>query len=174
MKWRVVIGFILGLSPYLIQFATAGIDTSLRGMIIDPVFNVRAGRKLPIPPPWDHFDGFLQKAGDLRPLHWPIPSLPGPAQLFVWFFVLLASTVFVLAVGITAVRRDRTSMRAWTLLGVAVFGLGITPRRSSGPTRRTWRGWDASRWHSSRSPSSRFGASSLTAHRGVAARSPGV
>lgn len=142
IKLRVVIGFILGLSPYLIQFATAGVDTSLRGMIIDPVFNVRAGRKLPIPPPWDHFDGFLQKAGDLRPLHWPIPSLAGPAQLFVWFFVLLASTVFVLAVGIAAVRRDRTSMRAWTLLGVAVFGLGITPQALQRPdsTHLAWVG----------------------------------
>ena len=36
---------------------------SIDGMILDPVFYLRGGRRLPIPPPWDHLDGFLQRAG---------------------------------------------------------------------------------------------------------------
>src|SRR5947199_77341 len=57
---RLLGGVALGASPYAIQLATAGVGATVSGMILDPVIYLRGGRRLPIPPPWDHLDGFLQ------------------------------------------------------------------------------------------------------------------
>ncbi len=79
------------LSPYIIQLATAGVGATVSGMILDPVVYLRGGRRLPIPPPWDHLDGFLQRAGNIQQLSWPIPSLSTAQQLTIWFFFLLGT-----------------------------------------------------------------------------------
>ena len=50
-------------------------------MVLDPVFFLRGGRRLPIPPPSDHLDGFLQRAGAIHQLTWPIPSFSTAQQL---------------------------------------------------------------------------------------------
>jgi len=47
------------------RLATAGPGHSIQGMVVEPVFKLRGGRGLPIPPAWGHFDGFLQRAGAL-------------------------------------------------------------------------------------------------------------
>jgi len=121
-------GVALGLSPYLIHLFTAGPSTVVRGMILDPVIYLRGGRRLPIPPPPGHLDGFLQRAGDLRRLAWPLPVPRTATQLTIWFFVLLAAATFVLAVGWWAFRLDRTSTRARALLAVGAFGFGLLPQ----------------------------------------------
>src|SRR5262249_31834503 len=56
-KWLLG-GIAAGASPYVIQLATAGVGNTFRGMILDPVVYLRGGRRLPIPPPWNHLDGF--------------------------------------------------------------------------------------------------------------------
>ena len=53
---------------YLVHLATAGPYTVVKGMVLDPVVYLRGGRRLPIPPPWDHLDGFLQKSGAIEEL----------------------------------------------------------------------------------------------------------
>jgi hypothetical protein len=104
----------------------AGFGTAFRGMVLQPVFDLRPGRGLPIPPGWNHFDGFPQIVGSLRRQPaWPIPHVGGPKQLFFWFFINLASIAFVTAVGIWAVRRDRTSIRARAVLAGGLLSLGI-------------------------------------------------
>ena len=50
-------------SPYIVQLATAGPYNTFKGMVLDPVVYLRGGRRLPIPPSWDHLDGFLQRSG---------------------------------------------------------------------------------------------------------------
>jgi hypothetical protein len=125
---RLLVGLAVGIAPYAIQLATAGIGDSVRGMVLDPVFHLRGGRGLPIPPPWSHVDGFLQRAGLLQQLRWPIPALRASQQLSLWFFLLLGVVVFSVVQGVTAVRADRASLRARTMLVVSLFSLGIVPQ----------------------------------------------
>jgi hypothetical protein len=126
-KWLLG-GVAAGASPYVIQLATAGVGTTFRGMILDPVVYLRGGRRLPIPPPWDHLDGFLQKVGAIQPLSWPVPSFSTAQQLTIWFFFLLASVAFLLFVAFWRLRQDRTSFTARVLATVAVFSAGLLPQ----------------------------------------------
>jgi hypothetical protein len=121
-------GVVAGVSPYAIQLATAGVGTNFRGMILDPVVYLRGGRRLPIPPPWDHLDGFLQKVGAIEPLSWPVPSLSTAQQLTIWFFFLLVSVAFLLLVAWWRLRQDRASFSARVLATVAVFSVGLLPQ----------------------------------------------
>jgi len=125
---RVLTAFALGVAPYIVQVATAGPGHAFQGMVIDPVFRLRGGRSLPIPPSWGHFDGFLQKAGALAQISWPFPALARPHQLFLWFFLLLGAIALVLWQGWRAVRAEPDSIRARTLLVAGLFGLGILPQ----------------------------------------------
>jgi hypothetical protein len=125
---RLLVGVAVGIAPYAIQLATAGVGDSARGMVLDPVFHLRGGRGLPIPPPWSHVDGFLQRAGLLQQLHWPIPAPRASQQLSLWFFLLLGVVVFSVVQGVTAVRADRASLQTRTMLVVSLFSLGIVPQ----------------------------------------------
>lgn len=125
---RLLVGVGVGVAPYAIHIATAGAGNVWRGMVLDPVFHLRAGRSLPIPPPWSHVDGFLERAGLLQQLRWPIPELHASQQLFLWFFLLLGVVAFLVIQGWRAVRADRESLQARTLLVVALFSLGTVPQ----------------------------------------------
>jgi len=92
------------------------------------VFKLRGGRSLPIPPPWNHLDGYLERSrATVRP-KWPLPSLDTSQQLFVWFFLLLATALFVAVVAIWSVRRDPSRLRGRVLLTLALFGLALVPQ----------------------------------------------
>ncbi|HET9729290.1 MAG TPA: glycosyltransferase family 39 protein, partial [Acidimicrobiia bacterium] len=121
-------GIAIGVSPYIIHLATAGPGHAFKGMVLDPIFRLRGGRSLPLPPPWGHLDGFLQRAGALAQISWPIPAFKRSSQLCLWFFLLLAAAVFVAYAGIKAVRADRDSPSARALLVAGLFGLGIIPQ----------------------------------------------
>jgi hypothetical protein len=132
MDWsrakRLLIGLGVGLAPYVVHVATAGPGHVIQGMIVDPIFRLRGGRSLPIPPPWGHLDGFLQQAGALERGSWPLPA-PGRSQeLFLWFFLLLGAAAFVLWQGWRAAQRDPGSITGRTLFVVGVFGAGILPQ----------------------------------------------
>ncbi len=125
---RLLAGLAAGVSLYLVHAATAGPGNAVRGMILDPVFFLRGGRRLPLPPPPDHLDGFLQRAGAVFQLDWPQPSLSTAAQITVGFFVLLGAVGFLVAVGWWRVRRDPESFRARVLLVAALFSVGLLPQ----------------------------------------------
>src|SRR5260370_34377334 len=127
LRRRFGIGLAAGLSPYLIHLATAGPGTVWKGMVTDPLFKLRGGRRLPLPPPWGHFNSAIQVVVDLVKLRWPIPTIPGPAQISLWFFLLVASVAALVAAGVWAGRRDRTSVRPRVSLAVAGFSLGLAP-----------------------------------------------
>ncbi len=46
---------------YVPHLLISGIGNSITGMVIEPVFDLRGGRSLPVPPSWNHVDGFLQR-----------------------------------------------------------------------------------------------------------------
>jgi hypothetical protein len=71
---RLLAGFAAGVSPYLVHVATAGFGDAFRGMVLDPVFALRGGRALPLPPTWGSFDGFLDTAH--RQVRLVAPSRP--------------------------------------------------------------------------------------------------
>jgi 4-amino-4-deoxy-L-arabinose transferase-like glycosyltransferase len=125
---RLFAGFVIGVLPYSIHIATAGPGHVFQGMVIDPIFRLRGGRSLPIPPSWGHLDGFLQRAGALAQLSWPFPAPARPHQLFLWFFLLLVAIAFVLWQGWRATCTDPGSVTARTLLVVGLFGVGILPQ----------------------------------------------
>jgi hypothetical protein len=128
VKTRFGIGLALGLSPYVVHVAVAGLGNVWRGMITDPVVKLRGGRRLPLPPPWTHSNSSVQAAVDQGKVRWPLPTFTGPAQISLWFFILFAALVVLVATGIWAVRRDRTSIRARVLLAVAGFSVGMFPQ----------------------------------------------
>ncbi|MFM7271990.1 MAG: hypothetical protein ACKO2C_10215 [Actinomycetes bacterium] len=124
---RLLLGGAIGVSPYLVHLATAGPVTVFRGMVLDPVVFLRGGRRLPVPPPWDRLDSILQRLGVEQLPRWPAP-LSTPAQLAVWFWLLLATIALLLIIGALAVRRDRTRFEARALLAVGALSLGLLPQ----------------------------------------------
>ena len=66
-KKRYALGLGIGLLAYVVQLATAGPYNTFKGMVLDPVVYLRGGRRLPIPPSWDHLDGPLQEAVEMVP-----------------------------------------------------------------------------------------------------------
>ncbi|MGH8983474.1 MAG: hypothetical protein ACRDY6_06305 [Acidimicrobiia bacterium] len=125
---RLLTGLGAGLSLYVIHLATAGPGNAFQGMVLDPVFFLRGGRRLPIPPPPDHLDGFLQRTGAINQLDWPQPALSTASQLTVWFFLLFAAVAFLVIVGAVGLRRDPSSFRARALLVAALFSVGLMPQ----------------------------------------------
>jgi hypothetical protein len=113
----------LALSPYLLHMAVAGVGNVVDGLVLQPVFDLRPGRSLPFPPSWDHFDGFLQRAGALIEPSWPLPAPGTPAQLSLWLGLLFAANAALVVMGVLAWRRgDRR------LLALALFSVGLLPQ----------------------------------------------
>ena len=125
---RLLVGLSGGVSLYVVELATSGPGHVVRGIILDPIVYLRGGRRLPIPPSWNHLDGFLQRAGDLEQLSWPVPAPTTAQQLFFWFFVLLGAVAILLAVAVWLFRRDKGSFRARALIVVALFSVGLLPQ----------------------------------------------
>jgi hypothetical protein len=122
-RLRFVGALAIALSPYALHAAMAGVGNVVEGLILQPVFELRAGRSLPFPPSWSHFDGFLQRAGALIEPSWPLPAPPTPAQLSLWLGLLFGANAALVIMGIRAARRgDRR------LLALALFSVGLLPQ----------------------------------------------
>jgi hypothetical protein len=132
VKWLLG-GAAAGVSPYLVHLASAGVGNAFEGMFVEPVFRLRGGRSLPIPPSWDEFDGFLQKAAGVRESTWPLPMLDRPHQVFLWFVVLPVVAVGVAAVGVWRIRAAPAEWRSRVLLTAGLFGVGMLPQALQRP-----------------------------------------
>lgn len=124
LRWLAA-GLAVAVVGYAVQVALAGPGHAFSGMVIDPVFRLRGGRTLPVPPSWGTLNGTLQRAGLYRRSDWPFPTPFQAHQIFLWFWLMVASTVFVAAVGIWAVRRRPGSYRGRVLLAAGLFGIGL-------------------------------------------------
>jgi hypothetical protein len=122
-----------------VHVALVGPSVAFRGMVIDPVFKLRAGRALPRPPSWSHLDGSLQAIAELVPPWWRLPAFSAPKSLFFWFFAMLIVPVVLLWVAIRLWRRAPTQ-RAAALLCGALFSLGVIPQALQRPdsTHLSW------------------------------------
>ena len=124
-----LVSFMVGLASLWVHLAQAGPTNVVRGIFIEPVFDLRPGRELPRPPSWDHLDGALQVIGEKFAPWWGLPSLGAAKQLFVWFFLLP-----VVAVGVLLIARRLTSpARRDALLAGALIGVGILPQAMQRP-----------------------------------------
>jgi hypothetical protein len=118
-------GFVAGLALYVPHLLVSGIGESVQGMFIEPVFELRGGRSLPIPPSWGEVDGFLQRAGTLRVTGWPLP-MPGIAQqINLWFWLVPASIVVVVVAAWRLRRREPGSDRAVAFWPAALFAAAL-------------------------------------------------
>ncbi len=95
-----------------VHVALVGPSTAFRGMVIDPVFKLRAGRALPRPPSWSHLDGSLQAIAELVPPWWKLPALSAEKSLFLWFFAMLIVPLVLLWVAVRLWRREHTARAA--------------------------------------------------------------
>ncbi len=120
---RYVAAVAAGVSPFVVHMAMAGPGNVFRGLVVEPVFELRGGRALPLPPSWDRFDGFLQRAGLLEEPPWPFPSPPSPAQLSIWLGLLVLALVVLVVGGVRAARDGRRR-----LLVMALFAAGLLPQ----------------------------------------------
>lgn len=149
MAWRLprahlvkVVGALIAVlvAGYGFLLLAAGPATGVRGLFLEPVFELRGGRRLPAPPSWDHYDGALAAVGQLVAPGWSLPSLTGPQQIVVWFFLLPVVAVVEVAYGAWRVRSDRSSGRARCLLAAGLLGLGMLPQALQRPdaTHLAW------------------------------------
>jgi hypothetical protein len=120
---RLAGAFALGVSPYLVHMALAGPGNTVRGLVIEPVFDLRGGRSLPFPPPWDHFDSFLQRVWQLVEPAWPLPAPSAPVQLNLWLGLLFAANAALVVAGVARFRRGDRG-----LLALALFCVGLLPQ----------------------------------------------
>lgn len=130
---RVLAGAGAVVSLIVIQLVTAGFGNSFQGMFIDPVFKLRGGRSLPVPPSWGQLDGYLQKAGGLRVANWPLPMPATSNQVFLWFFLTPLAAVVVAATGTWLVRSGRDPLRSRTLMAAGLFAVGLLPQAVQRP-----------------------------------------
>ncbi|MEY2453812.1 MAG: hypothetical protein QOD92_3386 [Acidimicrobiaceae bacterium] len=139
---RLLAGAGLGLSPFLLHVALAGPGHALFGMVIQPVFQLRSGRRLPLPPSLSQFDGFLQRAGELNALEWPISWPPRPSQLTIWLALVVGSAVLLATVGWRVGRHGPAGVAGRALLVMGAFSIGLLPQALQRPdsTHLAWVG----------------------------------
>lgn len=136
------IGLAVGSIPFVVHLAMAGIGPSVRGMFLEPVFDLRPGRELPRPPGWNQIDGALQAVaeGPLDAPWWRFPSLAASQQLFLWFFVVIIVAVSIPLIAWRLHRSTGRSARLTVLMGASLFGLGMLPQAMQRPdsTHLAW------------------------------------
>lgn len=120
-----VVGLLASLALYIPHVLTSGVGASIRGMFVEPVFELRAGRSLPVPPSFGHVDGFLQRAGSLRVTGWPLPMLPVSVQIFTWFLLVPGSIAVVVFAAWHLRRRRPGTDRARSYWPAALFCAGL-------------------------------------------------
>ncbi len=118
-------GLGITLALYIPHMIRSGMGNSIEGMFIEPVFKLRGGRSLPIPPSWGEVDGFLQRAGTLRTSGWPLPMPQLSQQISMWFWLVPLSIILVVVAAWRLRRREPHSRRSMTYWPAALFGAAL-------------------------------------------------
>lgn len=118
-------GTLGALALYVPHVLISGVGDSFRGMFLEPVFQLRGGRSLPVPPSWGEVDGFLQRAGVLRTSGWPFPMPALSQQIFLWFALIPLSIALVVFAAWRLRRREPGSERAIALWAPALFSAAL-------------------------------------------------
>ena len=119
-----------GSLPMWVHLVMAGPVDAFEGMVIDPVFHLRAGRELPRPPSWGHLDGGLQAVAEEIPPWWKFPHLTASHTLFLWFFLMLVVRRRAARARHLAAPPRRVADRPHrpSLLAVGLVSVGILPQ----------------------------------------------
>ena len=135
-----LLGLVLTCLLYVPHLLISGIEASVQGMFLEPVFELRDGRALPVPPSWGAIDGFLQRAGTLRPEGWALPMPAFSQQIHVWFWLVPLSIVVNLVAAWRLRRRAPGSATAAVLWPAALFGAALLPQAMQRPdtTHLAW------------------------------------
>ena len=136
-----IAGSLVGLVPMWIHLAVAGFPAAWRGMVTEPVRELRPGRELPQPPSFHKVDGALQAVveGPADAPWWRVPALAAHHQLWLWFWVVIATAFGVVIAAVLLRRRGDTPQRL-TLLCAGLLGLGLLPQALQRPdsTHLAW------------------------------------
>lgn len=126
-----LLGALGALALYIPHLLLAGPAAAFRGMVTEPVFDLRGGRSLPIPPSFGELDGYLQRAGGVRVAWWPFSTRLIAPEVALWFLLVIA-TAAVLLVGAWWCRRRGTphAHRLWPL---ALFGAALVTQAVQRP-----------------------------------------
>ncbi len=125
---------------YIPHLLVSGVGDSIQGMFLEPVFELRDGRALPVPPSWNAIDGFLQRAGTFRPEGWALPMPAISHQIFLWFWLVPLSILVNLFAAWRLRRAEPDSGRAMVLWPAALFGAALLPQAMQRPdtTHLAW------------------------------------
>ena len=138
---RWFLGAVVGLVPMWIHLAVAGISRSFRGMVTEPVKELRPGRELPRPPSFGKVDGALQAVveGPADAPWWKVPHLAANHQLWLWFWMVVVTAIGVVVAAVW-LRRRGDSPRRLALLCGGLLGLGLLPQAMQRPdsTHLAW------------------------------------
>ncbi len=117
----------------------SGFRNSLDGMFIEPVFRLRGGRSLPIPPSWGEIDAFLQKVDSLREPMVPSPFSPAN-QTFLWFLLVLGSAGILVWAAVVARRTKPPISATLSFFPAALFGIALVTQALQRPdsTHLAW------------------------------------
>ncbi len=135
---------IMGAAPIiagvLAFVAWVGVGDAWYGMFTEPVFELRAGRSLPVPPSWGTRDGFLQRAEILGNIDWSFPMIQQSHQIFLWFWALVLCCCVPIIVMSIRWRRGARSGQDAALFCASAFALGILPQALQRPdtTHLAW------------------------------------
>ncbi|MBC8365249.1 MAG: hypothetical protein H8E59_09630 [Actinobacteria bacterium] len=95
---RLATGLAGGLSPFLLHLVLVGPVALVEGVVVDPVFRLRSGRRLPLPPdPSESADMFARLDDMLRgPDPWPGLSRSAQVAAVFWLLIVVAAGLVVL------------------------------------------------------------------------------
>lgn len=119
-RWKTLVGgMAVGLLPYVVLIATAGLGNVIRNLVVDPLVNLRDGRALPFPPSWrwnaEFFSRVQQYVDAMTNRNWyGSPLVVQIAELF-WLLVVVAALIGVTTWHVR--RQDRV------LLSIGLFAL---------------------------------------------------
>jgi hypothetical protein len=135
-----LLGFVLTCLLYIPHLLISGVGASVQGMLLEPVFELRDGRALPVPPSWGAIDGFLQRAGTFRPEGWALPMPAISQQIFAWFWLVPLSIAVNLLAAWLLRRRLPGDARALAFWPAALFGAALLPQALQRPdtTHLAW------------------------------------
>ncbi|MDQ3310746.1 MAG: hypothetical protein M3517_01340 [Actinomycetota bacterium] len=139
--WKPLVGgAVVGLVPMWVHLVMAGPSASFRGMVLDPVFELRPGRELPSPPSLDQIDGFLLRVVEFFPPWWEVPHMKAELQLFTWFFGMIIAAIAIPAWAWWRRRKGDRSSQSLVLLGAGLFALGVLGQGAQRPdsTHLAW------------------------------------
>lgn len=133
-------GLVLTCLLYVPHLLLSGVGASVQGMFLEPVFELRDGRALPVPPSWNAIDGFLQRAGTFRPEGWALPMPAISHQIHLWFWLVPLSIALNLFAAWRLRRRAPDSATAQVLWPAALFGAALLPQAMQRPdtTHLAW------------------------------------